>query len=330
MNRPSEDIIEKVLDGLASKDDARLVAEWFATIDGQAYLSSKMDKDFASFSGKSGYEELFVGENIPTEDMYHIIMQHIKKRKLRRILFRAASILIPFVLVSGLFFQLNSKVDLFGQTKMEEVYVPKGERLQFMFQDGTRAYINSDTRVRYPQQFGLSDRTIYIEGEAYFDVSPNKNRPFIVELEKGSIKVLGTSFNVEAYKEDKDIRVTLDEGKINLISWTQKQHILNPGERIIYNKESGDCTIVKEEETQSISSWKKDIITFSNTPMTEVLEKLNRWYDIEFIIEDQEVLKYSYTIILENTLLENVLLDLEKVAPVQFTVEGKVVKVNMK
>ena len=249
---------------------------------------------------------------------------------MRRLLFRVAAVVLPVILIAAIYYQLDSKVDLFGSTEYEEIYVPKGERVQFMFQDGTRAYVNSDSRIRFPKQFGLSDRTVSIRGEAYFEVTPNKNRPFVVELEKGRIEVLGTSFNVDAYPEHKDIRVTLDEGKINLIPWTKKDNILNQGEMVIYNKESGHCQIVKKDDAHKVSLWKKDVINFSNTPLSEVIERLNKWYDVEFIVEDKEVLMHSYTFTSDNTLLENVLHELEKIAPIRFVYEDKTVIVKKK
>lgn len=328
MNRPSENIINKVLEGLASEEEARIVAEWFGTNEGQTYLSQKLDEDFSSI--KNGCEDLLVGHKIPSEEMYHIILQHIRKKKVKRILFRIAAVLLPFIFISGLFIQLNSKVDLFGNVEYEEVYVPKGERIQLMFQDGTRVYVNSDSKIRFPKKFGLSERSIYVEGEAYFIVAPNNNRPFIVEIEKGKIQVLGTSFNVEAYPTEKDIKVTLDEGRINLIPWTKKNNYLQPGEKIIFNKETGECIILKDENIQVTSSWKKDVIAFSNTSLSEVIERLNRWYNVQFIVEDQDALRYSYTFTTENTLLDNVLSDLEKVAPVKFIHEGNIVRVKLK
>lgn len=328
MNKPSEEIINRVLEGLATTTEAKLVAEWFSTGKGQEYLSHRMEGEFPSI--KEGYEELMTGHEIPSDEMFRIIIKHIRKKRLGRILFRVAAVVLPFILIMGIYYRLDSKVDLFGKTEYEEFYVPKGERVQFMFQDGTRAYVNSDSKIRFPKQFGLSDRTISIRGEAYFEVAPNKNRPFIVELEKGKIEVLGTSFNVDAYPEHKDIRVTLDEGKINLIPWTKENNILNPGEMVIYNKESGHCQIVKKDDANKISLWKKDVINFSNTPLSEVIERLNKWYDVEFIVEDKEVLIHSYTFTSDNTLLENVLRELEKIAPIRFIYKDKAVIVRKK
>jgi ferric-dicitrate binding protein FerR (iron transport regulator) len=199
-----------------------------------------------------------------------------------------------------------------------------------MFQDGSRAYINADSKIRYPKQFGLFDRKIFLEGEAYFVVTPNANRPFVVEMERTSIRVLGTSFNVSAYPDETCIYVSLDEGKINMISAAKKNNYLNPGERIIYDKHTDSCMIIKVADTKLASLWKNDVITFKNASLQEVIKVLNRWYDVPFVVEDARAHTYSYTFTSENTLLEKVLLDLEKIAPVRFRYENNEVRVSVK
>lgn len=328
MIRPSEESISKVLTGLASIEEAQSVAEWFGTDEGQSYLSMKLDRDFLSF--KEGYEELMVGHNIPSEEMFSVILRHIRKKRMKRSAFRVAAIFLPFILIATIFYQVNTRVDLFGNSEYEVLSVPKGERIQFVFQDGTHAYINSDSKIYYPKQFGLFNRKVRLEGEAYFIVTPNKKRPFIVDVEKGSIYVLGTSFNVEAYPGDDNVYIALDKGKINLIPWTKNEKSLNPGEKIVYNKITGECTILKDEDIQTVSLWRKDVIAFSDAPLSEVIEKLNRWYNIQFIVEDKDVLNYRYTFTTENILLENILRDLEKIAPVKFTKKDNIIIINKK
>ena len=184
--------------------------------------------------------------------------------------------------------------------------------------DGTKVYINSDSKLRYPKKFALNTREVYLEGEAYFVVAKNKNRPFIVNLSGPAIHVLGTSFNVQDYPENKDIVVCLDEGNINLTLPTEKKYPVQPGERLVYNKDNQQCTISKMNDMQRLSMWKQNVIVFKDTPLPEVIKILNRWYNVEFKVEDENVLKYVYTLTSDNTLLEKVLMDLEKIAPVKF------------
>lgn len=316
MNRPTDKQIEEVLAGIASPEDAKYVAEWFATEEGSDYLEAAMTRDSELI--KNEFADLYVNHDIPSKKMQEQIRKNIRMKKLKRICFRVAAVLIPVVLIVGLYIQLNSKVDLFGTSEYEEVVVAKGERIQIMFQDGTKVYINSDSKLRYPKKFALNTREVFLEGEAYFVVAKNKNRPFIVNLSGPAIHVLGTSFNVQDYPENKDIVVCLDEGNINLTLPTEKKYPVQPGERLVYNKENKQCIISKMNDMQRLSMWKQNVIVFKDTPLPEVIKVLNRWYDVDFKVEDEQALKYVYTLTSDNTLLEKVLMDLEKIAPVKF------------
>ena len=187
-----------------------------------------------------------------------------------------------------------------------------------MFQDGTRAYINSDSRLKYPKKFALSSREVYLEGEAYFVVSKNSRRPFIVNLNGPAVHVLGTSFDIKAYPENKDITVCLDEGHVNLTLPSDKKYPLQPGEKLIYNKDSEHCTIIRNTDIHLTSLWKKNVIAFKDTPLSEVIKVLNRWYDVDFKIEDKAAWNVYFTLTSENTLLEKVLSDLDKISPLHF------------
>lgn len=316
MNKPTEEQIQEVLAGTSTPEIARLVATWFATDEGTAYLSRSMDSDVEQI--KLDYEELYISRDIPSEEMFARIRRNIRQKRIRRIAFRVAAVVIPFIVLAGLFVQVNMRVDLFGNSGYEEVYVAKGERLQMMFQDGTRAYINSDTRLKYPKKFALSSREVYLEGEAYFVVSKNPHRPFIVNLDGPAVHVLGTSFDVQAYPENKDITVCLDEGHVNLTLPSDKKYPLQPGEKLVYDKESERCTISRDTDTRFSSLWKTNVIAFKDAPLAEVVKVLNRWYDVSFKIEDKDAWNVYFTLTSENTLLEKVLRDLEKIAPLRF------------
>lgn len=330
MNRPTDKQIEEVLAGVATPEDARDVAEWFATEEGSDYLEAAMTRD--SEWMKSETADLYVDHEIPSYKMLEQIRKNIRIKKLKRISFRVAAVLIPALFIIGFYMQLSSRVDIFGTPEYEEIIVAKGERIQMIFQDGTKVYINSDSKLRYPKKFALNSREVYLEGEAYFEVAKNKKRPFIVNLNGPAIHVLGTSFNVQDYPENKDITVCLDEGHINLTLPSEKKYPVQPGEKLVYNKENKLCTISRIEDMQRMSIWKQNVIVFKDTPLPEVVKVLNRWYDVDFKVEDNRTLTYVYTLTSENTLLEKVLMDLEKIAPVKFDYneDNKEVTVRMK
>lgn len=327
MEKTDKQVINKVLDNISSKEKATDVLDWFAnSIEGQSYLSESMDKDFYLLEEMGVKDEMI--SPVDSANILSIINKTNQRKQIRTILFKVAAILIPFIFIATIGVYLNSQVGLFSNVTYSEIYVPKGETMRVLFQDGSEAYLNSDTKLRYPEKFGLRNRKVFLEGEAYFNVSSNKRRPFIVETEKNSIAVLGTSFNIYAYGDTDQIEVVLDEGKI--IFYTEAcNYTILPGQKIIYNKVNGSTTINNLKQALDESIWKMNILHFSNTPLYDVLRTLNKRYNIRFVIENSSALEYSYTLTSKQSTVENILLELEKIAPVNFTIKDNVVHVNL-
>lgn len=328
MDKPSDKIIEKVFNGLATTEEAEATAKWFATDEGQSYVSQHIDQRFLSF--KEGYEEINIDHIVPSEKIFREIQTHIRRKKIRRILLRTAAVVIPLLCIAGAFGILNTRFDLFGRTEYITYYVPKGERTQMMFQDGTHIYVNSDSRIRYPKKFTFFERKIELDGEAYFKVEKNEYCPFSIRINEVSIRVHGTSFNVRAYPESKCIQVALDNGEVSLISPMKEEHRLKSGESLVYDKSTRVCSISKETDTHDASLWKQNILVLKNTPLTEVIILLNRWYNVECSIKDPEARIYSYTLVSENSSLPTLLSDLEKISPVRFFHENNKIIIAMK
>ena len=303
MNRPSDNQIEKVLAGLATPEEAREVAKWFATDEGSAYISNNFDADINSIPLEDA--DLLIDHSVPSDKMFQKINARIRSKLIRRWTFRAAAVLLPLVLILGLYLHLNTRVDIFGAGEYAEIYVPKGERMQMMFQDGTKVYINSDSYMRYPRKFGISERTVELKGEAYFVVAKNKNRPFVVNLNGPSIRVLGTSFNVEAYPE-----------RINLKLLSDVEVPVSPGECVVYNKNTKSYRVNRNTDTGASSVWKSNVISFKDTPLDEVFSRLNRWYNVDFEVEDDIPSDLHITLVSRHTLIEKVLEDLVKISQI--------------
>ena len=325
MNRPSDNKIEKVLAELATPEEAREVAKWFATDEGSAYISNNFDADINSIPLEDA--DLLIDHSVPSEKMFQKINARIRSKLIRRWTFRAAAVLLPLVLILGLYLHLNTRVDIFGAGEYAEIYVPKGERTQMMFQDGTKVYINSDSYMRYPRKFGISERTVELKGEAYFVVVKNKNRPFVVNLNGPSIRVLGTSFNVEAYPENDDIKVNLDEGRINLKLLSDVEVPVSPGECVVYNKNTKSYRVNRNTDTGASSVWKSNVISFKDTTLDEVFSRLGRWYNVDFEVEDDIPSDLHITLVSRHTLIEKVLEDLVKISPLSFRYDEQSAKV---
>lgn len=151
-----------------------------------------------------------------------------------------------------------------------------------------------------------------MEGEAWFEVAKNKNRPFIVDLSYMDIKVLGTTFDVKAYPEEEAIFVALETGSIELKSRSFKSYQLRPGEKAVYNKASGRCEVLRSHDVKMYSAWRRNVLVFKSAPLSDVMKTLARTYDISFDVKDSAALRYTYTITTDSVNLTTVLKELEK------------------
>ncbi|MDR2773598.1 MAG: FecR family protein [Tannerella sp.] len=289
------------------------------------WLSEKMDEEFALLA-----EESHQFEDIPSENIYTKINRRIRWRNIRSRGLRMAAVLIPLVVLTVFYNYVNNRVPFFYSEEMTEIQVPRGECLQFMFQDGSRVYLEPAAKLRYPKNFALGERRIYLDGAGYFIVEKNAKRPFIVDISGGRVLVTGTSFELEARRDEREIRLALDDGKVSFKSETCERYSLDSGDRLIYDKINHLCTITHHNESRSLSAWKNNIIVFRDTHITEVLKKLERWYDIYFEIGEEGVNIYSLTMNVNGS-LDNVLEEISKVAPVIFIVkENKHIRVELK
>ena len=186
-----------------------------------------------------------------------------------------------------------------------------------------KVYLNSDTRLRYPKKFGLDSREVELSGEAYFVVSKNEKRPFRVHLGGPSIHVIGTSFNIQDYPEDDKITVSLDEGKICMHLASEKEVPVLPGQQAVYDKKHDVYQILEGKNMRYLSMWKQDIIVFDDAPLSEVMTKLHRWYDVDFEVIGKMPQDLLITLTSEQTILENVLCYLEKITPLVFEYNAK-------
>jgi len=198
---------------------------------------------------------------------------------------RAAAVTL-LVISAGIL--LYVKRDFFAKEEIAytEHYVPKGKLLQLELPDGTKVWLNSDTKFRYPKEFGPGMREVYLEGEAFFDVTKDASRPFrILSGGKLTTTVLGTSFNVKAYGADDVNEVAVITGKVSVVHTTSDDRssevLLQPGQKAVLIK--AQDLLSKEEftDTDHYTSWRDGKLTFEDTPVDEVISSLSRYYNIE-------------------------------------------------
>ena len=218
----------------------------------------------------------------------------------------AAVILLPLCLYFIINNQYFSKEDLSSLAQSEIISAP-GTRSMHTLSDGTRVWLNSGSKLAYSANFNHKERKVHIEGEAYFDVSHNKQKPFIVEAGQLEIKVLGTEFNVSAYKDDHLIETTLVNGSIELTEANSGKTVkLAPKQNLRVDKKINKMT-VKNVNPELYSSWKDGKLIFENEPFNDLIRKLSRWYNVDIELESENLEGFRFTAIIQNETLQQTL-----------------------
>jgi ferric-dicitrate binding protein FerR (iron transport regulator) len=196
--------------------------------------------------------------------------------------------------------------------------IPRGGQYKAVLPDGTKVWLNAESSLRYSTAFTDSERKVMLTGEAYFEVTKNKEKPFIVESSAGTVKVLGTQFNVNSYGDENVFTTTLVEGSVQITKGAA-QKILKPGEQA--KLKDGEISVA-QVDTREFTSWKEGEFVFRNAPVLVVVKQLQRWYDLN--VEFREpVEKHLNATIKRNVPLSKVLHYLEQTGDVHFQVDGK-------
>jgi len=197
---------------------------------------------------------------------------------------------------------------------------PKGRQFSVVLADGTRAWLNAASSLRFPTTFIGKERRVEITGEVYFEVAKNKQMPFRVTVAHNvEIEVMGTHFNVNSYSNEPSVNTTLLEGTVQIVSGSQRQ-ILKPGEQARVNSQK--ISVASDVDLKKVMAWKNGVFDFEDASLQDVMRQLERWYDIEVVYE-KGIPNIEFVGSLSRDLsLQEVLKGL-KLSEVNFRIEGK-------
>lgn len=174
--------------------------------------------------------------------------------------------------------------DTEGATGWNTLTVPPTLDYQVVLSDGTQVWLNSTSKIRFPFKFPGNQREVFIEGEAYFTVKQDATRPFIVHAGQADIQVLGTSFNVNAYKATQVI-TSLVQGKVAVQSGSNKL-LLNPGKEVVVA--TGEPLTMRDFDEETTLAWRQGEHYFRDASIREIGEMMSRWYDVDLVIDNPE------------------------------------------
>ena len=209
--------------------------------------------------------------------------------------------------------------------------IPRGGEYFLTLADGTEVWLNAETEIRYPVQFTGNKRVVYLDGEAYFTVAPDKKKPFTVVSTHASVSVLGTQFNFRASPDEQDVQTTLVSGSVIMQSEKYKQQIkLVPGEQGVLEKRSANLT-KQEVNTYLYTAWKDGRFAFRDARLEDLFNILARWYDLSVFYQSPEAKDIRFTGDLNKTDdFKSILKIIEQNERVTFTVNQRTVFIQAK
>ncbi len=252
-----------------------------------------------------------------------------RKNNIFQFLQRAVAVLFLAGLFSTAYIYYHNYASIQNQKEqpviVQEVSTIFGIRSKFQLSDGTKICLNSNSRLIFPVEFKGNSRNVELIGEAYFEVTQNTEKPFIVKTREINLKVLGTTFNLQAYPESNEISATLINGKIILEresnGITMKLNELKPMERAVFKSDSKSLDISSEEDADKFIAWKDGKLVFSNDPVEHVAEKLGNWYNVAVKISNNKLKRYRFTATFTDEPIEQVLDLLSKSSPIKYSIK---------
>lgn len=276
--------IERLKDGIYTTQDVNTLSDLRQDV---TPLEEAMDKCWE----ESAYIQTSAAEHEQYKAEAQCLLKKLKRKEQG---FRIASVykyaaVVALLLLSGMSLLWLQSQERTGDTQevYSELYVPHGQTDSLTLPDGTQVILNSDSRIRYPKRITGNKRLIEIDGEAFLTVSPDTNRPFIVRTDSVDITVLGTSFNVKAYRGDQQVMVSVRSGKVQ-VNLPEASMNLKPDEMVILNKTNGELE-KKQIDSRKTTAWMTGGLFFNKTPLTSVLKELERRYKCIIEIEDESI-----------------------------------------
>jgi ferric-dicitrate binding protein FerR (iron transport regulator) len=324
-----DQIIQKYLQGVTSEEENQQLQLWIQqSPENKKRLFAEKDiwDTYGFHSNTKGYEIMPELEILKRRIEPQTTQRPVQLLKMLQI---AAILLIAFGLGWSVQYISSFNRQQTVETTTQEITVPKGQVNQIFLADGTRIWINSGSKLTLPSVFAPHERVVKLNGEAFFEVAKDKNRPFSVEVNGQSIRVFGTSFNVRAYDNSNKIETTLETGQIQLQVCNQTK-MLKPGEQSLFNKTEKRLVISKVDPV-TFSSWKDGRFEFQNEDLIEVFKVVERWYDVEISYNEESFRGMHFSGVIKRNKDTRHFLDLLNLTvPVSYEINGDKIKISAK
>jgi len=297
-----------------------LKAEVLSSVEQTLIENDLTGKDFIFYNARKN-TSILLPDNYSAYSTYQKIEAGIRNNNRTRILQYAGSV-AAMAIIAFLSVYIIQSVNQPALLVMETSF---GEKKEINLPDGSVITLNSRSFVEYPKEFQGKNREIKLSGEAYFEVARDTQKPFIVKTGKIDIRVLGTQFNIKAYENEEYICTDLYQGSVSVSVPDGNVRILEPGNRAIYDKNNASLRIIESAEIDNNILWMKNILSFENTPLKEILSSLEREKNVIFNPVDPTLRELKITArFIHNETVKEILEILGQSAHFSYTQNGNI------
>ena len=295
-----EELLPRYCDGNVSAEEKEKVEIWIRQSEEHYKIAQQIQLIYLAS------DTIAIMDQVNTDNALDKVDGRIRRSQLKTLFMwgqRVAAILfIPLLAAYLLEVLIPEKRDI----RMLEVRTNPGMTTSLTLPDGTKVNLNSESSLVYPETFDGDFRSVRLEGEAFFEVVKNPEKRFVVTTPHNArVEVLGTSFNMEAFKWDSIVSTTLISGKVAFISRSGQVN-MKPGEKLVYNIQADRASIYQTNGEAEIS-WKNGMIIFRTTPFEEALRMLTKRFNVDFVVSNNKYVKDFYTGSFTNHRLEQIL-----------------------
>lgn len=285
-----KELLKKYVTGEANAEERQIVVEWLDSSEEHVreYMTLHRLYDM-SVMNQVQHKDFSSTEVDDADDDALVSRKRSFSIKIVRETIKIAAIIAILLGVRALYIHYSPK-----EVQMQTLFVPAGQRAELILPDSTKVWLNSHTRISYPLSFNSERREVKLDGEAYFSVAHNAEKPFVVQTKTFDVQVLGTEFNVFAYSESKEERIDLLKGSIELSgpAFGNKHLLMKPNQsvQIIDGVESG-----KTIADFDYFKWKEGLICFNRESVANIIKKLELYYDTNITVTNSGFLNEKYS-----------------------------------
>ena len=201
------------------------------------------------------------------------------------------------------------------------VFADKGQRSNVILPDGTKVWLNSHSKITYPRDYGVRERSLSLTGEAYFEVAKDPEKRFTVKSGDMQIEALGTSFNIRAYDDDREIIATLFSGSVRA-TVRDKTVMLEPEQYAAFDRENRRINVGRSENAAYAAMWRDNELAFNRQTLDEIAVIFNRLYNVAIRFESEKIRNYRFSGVIKNNSLDNAIEIISLTAPITYRCKG--------